>query len=402
MRKPNIVFNLLLFIVFGVGALALSGCSGGFGGKESRDTVFEAAPQTQADQNILSAPPSGQTVKVALLVPLSGRNAALGQGLLNAAQMALFDIGFENFELLPHDTGGSAQGAAAAAQDVIAQGAQLILGPVFAEEVRAVKPAARTAGINVIAFSTDHGLADNNTFIMGFLPFDQVERIVNYAAAHNLKRIALITPASDYGRTVASAYQTAASRAGIVTSQAISVQPENPDVEMLRRFAASGAGFDAVFMPFGGKSAVGVGSALIEGGLPPSVFRLGTGLMDDPVLAGRGELSGALFAAPAPAARAPFEQRYSQTYGAGPPRLSTLAYDATALAIVLSQKGRRESGALFDRAAIMNPNGFAGLDGIFRFRQNGMAERGLAMLGFKNGRIEVVDPAPSTFQASGY
>ena len=340
-------------------------------------------------------------VKVALLVPLTGRHAALGQGLLNGAQMALFDLGYDQYELMPRDTAGTAQGAVTAAQDVIAGGAQIILGPVFAEETRAIKAQVRSANVPMISFSTNHELADGSTFVMGFLPFDQVERITQYAASRNLRRIGVIAPSSEYGRTVMGAYEIASKRAGLINAAAISVNPDTPSPENVRRLAMQAAQYDAVFMPFGGRSAAAISDMLRQGGVPASMPLLGTGLMDDAGMAANPSLSTALFAAPSPSARGSFEQRYRQNFGNTPPRLSTLAYDATALTVVLAQKASQAGVSPFNRAAINNPNGFSGLDGIFRFRQNGMAERGLAILGYRNGKIDVIDPAPATFQNSG-
>ena len=117
------------------------------------------------------------SVKVAILLPLTGRNATLGQSMLQAAQLALFDMGNNNFTLIPRDTQGTAQGASIAASKAINDGAQLILGPLFSDSVRATQAIAKQHNVNVIAFSTDWTLADRQTFLMGFMPFSQVERV---------------------------------------------------------------------------------------------------------------------------------------------------------------------------------------------------------------------------------
>ena len=321
--------------------------------------------------------------------------------MLNAAQMALFDIGYADFQLLPHDTQDSPQIAAQAATDAIHEGAQLILGPVFAEDVTAVKPIAAAANINVIAFSTDWRLAGDNVFIMGFLPFDQVKRVIDYASAHNVKNLAMIDPTSDYSHAITPSYQSAIKDDNLA-SQSITVrQGDAASLQAVKKFAQNQAnaanGIDAAFLPMSGSLAASTSYALTVGGLTPQrTHRLGTGLFDDDALAANPALDGAWFAAPAPRQRKNFEQRYLQTYGSAPPRLSTLAYDATALASTLAQ--RVHNASAFNRDAITNPNGFAGLDGIFRFRQNGMAERGLAILQYSNGHISVLEDSPATFQ----
>lgn len=351
-------------------------------------------------------------VKVAILLPLSGKHAALGEAMLNAAQLALFEVGYNSFELMPRDTQATASGGAAAARDAINNGAQLILGPVFSDAVNGAKPVAHSAGVNIVAFTTDWTLADRSTFIMGFLPFDQVGRISNYAAGQGIRDVGVFSPASDYGDSVVGAFNGVARQAGLNTA-------------VTRRFAANGSGMDndmrifsnfeqrqqagapapmeAMFMPAGSDTARQIGRLASQYGMPPAqVRRLGTGLMDDAKLATEPSLQGAWFAAPSPSLRKGFERRYAETYALSPPRLATLAYDATALAAILARNGLQQSGApSFDAASIGNANGFAGIDGIFRFREDGMVERGLAVLEYSNGTMRVIDEAPRSFQQQG-
>ncbi len=355
-------------------------------------------------------------VKVGLLLPLSGQHASLGQAMLKAAQMALFEIGHNRFELVPRDTKGTAQGARDAAQSAIQNGVGLLLGPVFADAVRAVKPVAASARINLIGYSTDWTLAGENTFIMGFLPFDQVERVVNYAASQNIGRVSVLAPNTEYGRSVISAYRSAAGRAALPTTKVEMFSAGSSNLSpTVRNFAdydsrqtqaqqnpgfAPELPFEAVLMPMGGELALSVSNLLTQYDVPPGqVKRLGTGLFDDLGLASEPSLEGAWFAAPSPRQRQSFEQRYFDTYKSSPPRLASLAYDSAALAAVLAQRGLKSGGrAAFDAASISNPNGFSGVDGIFRFRNDGLVERGLAVLEYYRGNIRVIDEAPATFQ----
>lgn len=365
-----------------------------------------------------AATQSAQPVKVALLVPLSGKNADLGQAMMQSAQLALFDMEYDKIELVPQDTKGTADGARTAAQLAIADGAQLILGPIFAAEARAVAPIAQQNNINVVSFSTDWTLAQGNVFVMGFLPFTQVERIAQYAANQRLNRIGIIAPETEYGNVVVAAWNVFSSRNRLPSANILRVTPGSASAsEKISAFtgadarsAASATGqapaipFDAIFMPVGGSEAVTLSDSLSVYDLDPqTVRRLGTGLWDDASLATQKSMDGAWFAASDPALRKGFERRYYDSYGAAPPRLSTLAYDAMSLAVVLAKTGYAHYGApSYDRAAITNPNGFAGIDGIFRFRPDGMAERGLAVLEFKNGTMHVVDPAPRSFVSAAY
>jgi len=351
------------------------------------------------------------TVKVGILLPLSGQHQKLGDSMLKAAQMALFEIGHANLELIPRDTKGTAAGAQAAARSAIDSGAQLLLGPVFAPAVRSAKPVAQRAHINMIAFSTDWTLANSNTYVMGFMPFDQVKRVTSFAARHGITRVGVLAPDTNYGRIVSNAFNAAAPHYNITITENISYPAGTsnlaPIVKTFTHYEArKSAGalaqtpFDAVLMPVGDQDARAIASLLSHYNLPPrSVRRIGTGLFDEASLASEANLEGAWFAAPDPAARHSFEQRFINTYGTHPPRLATLAFDATALSAILARRGLQSTGRpAFDHTAITNPNGFSGLDGIFRFRQDNTAERGLAVLEFRRGRLGVIDQAPKSFQ----
>lgn len=369
-------FFLVLFV--------LSSCSGPTGGAWTGAGSGEVSGQrSQAD--IASSPygidallgasmptRKGQAVKVAVLLPLSGTNAALGQSMLQAAQLAVFELGYDSFELMPRDT---ATGAGAAATSAVTSGAQLILGPLFAEDVRIVKTATAGRGVSVIAYSTDWTLGGGNTYVMGFVPFGQVERISGYAAAKGLHRAAVAAPADQYGMATAAAFEDAAARNGVSITRALS----------------DANGYDSVFIPAGGDAL----SSILMRVTNAKARKLGTGLWDDARVAANPAMNGAWFAAPSPRARASFESRYQAAYGSTPVRLASLAYDSTALAIALAKSGGTHP---FSQASLTNPNGFAGVDGILRFRRDGLAERGLAVMEIKNGQVAEIDPAPTSFQ----
>jgi len=392
-----------------------------YGSKPIQTTPSQSAPVNETPPSGINAPAPAQsiassanlqTVKVALLAPLSGKHQRLGQSMLNAAQIALFDTGHSNYQLIPKDTKGNASGARKAAEEAVKDGAQLILGPVFAESVRAAKPIAASSRINMLAFSTDWTLAGDNVFIMGFLPFDQVERLTKYVATSNIKNVGVIAANDNYGAAVTSAYNRLAPRYGINTITQKSFNPRSrnlsADIRALTNYDTRSDGapapFDAVLMPVGGNQASTISNLMTQFGAPPNtVRRLGTGLMDDSSLASEPGLSGAWFAAPSPNLRKTFEQKYTSTYARTPPRLATLAYDATALSAILAQRGLQNGGRpQFDRRSLTNPNGFFGIDGIFRFRPDGTVERGLAILEFRNGRIIIKDEAPKTFEQTQF
>jgi len=362
--------------------------------------------------------------KVALLVPLSGANAELGQALLDAAQLALFEAGGDRLILVPRDTGGNAAGAAAAGRAVIGDGARLILGPLLAPEVEAVKPIAQAAHVNVIAFSTVTGLAGGNVYLMGFLPRQEVVREVGYARERGLARFAALAPNSPYGHLMADALREAASGSGGSVTKVEFFDPRAGDVSSaIQRLLPGGgaegsaepppasppasppalppsAAFDALLLPEGGDKLRQIAAQVrAAGGTGKPVQLLGSGLWDTPDIGSDSALVGGWFASSPPEARQDFERRFSATYGHNPPRLASLGYDAAALAAVLAGG---QAGEPFSQQAILNPSGFTGVDGLFRFTPSGLVQRGLAVLEVVPEGTTVVSPAPKSFQDLGY
>lgn len=358
----------------------------------------EAADESMRVVKPLGAPRGKSTV--ALLVPLSGKYGDLGQSMLKAAQLALFDVGGENIELVPRDTRSTPEGAAAAAREALSAGAQLILGPVFAEDLKAVRPVA--GATPVVAFTTDWTQGGGNTYIMGFMPFAQVARVVRYAESRGLYRFGVYAPETEYTDVVIQTMR----RVGADLKHVVRYSPQQADLDAVTRdFAAISTigdrvyAYDALMLPTGGESLRTVASILDGENLRSDSIRfLGTGLWDDASLAQFPAVHGGWYAAPDPKLRSDFESRYEQNYGAPPARIASLAYDATALASVLA---RTAPGMPFSRANMVNPRGFAGIDGIFRFRDDGLAERGLAVLELQASGPKIIDPAPTAFSGGG-
>jgi len=344
-----------------------------------------------------TAPAPSVHTKVAILLPLSGKNATLGQAMLNAAQIAVFDMSGGNFELMPRDTANTEATAAAAARDAISSGAQLLIGPLFAAQVPGVKAVAEQAGINVLTLSTDTSFAAPGLYVMGFAPGAQVERVVNYTAMQNLKRFAALVPDNAYGALVGQAFQLAVARNGGTVIDIESYNPAQHGVgKAIVALAAKQGQIDALFLPEGGDDLEKIAGQLAAAGFDSHhTHMLGTGLWDEGNLGQHVSLLiGGWYAASDPALRRNFMAAYMHAYGQEPPRLATLSYDATALAAVLARRGAR-----FDRTSLTNPNGFSGVDGIFRLTADGLVERGLAVNEVMPNENRVIASAPSTFAA---
>lgn len=336
--------------------------------------------------------------RVGLLLPLSGPAAPLGQAMLNAAEMALFDQPDSGITLLPRDTQGSPQAAAAAAQDVISQGARVIIGPLLAAEVEAVKPIAARANVPELAFSNSTSVAGSGVFLLGFQPSQEITRVVQYAMSKGHTRFAVLAPNSAYGNLAIDALKTAVGDGGNASVVRVATyDPDATDLAPIVQGFAQNNNFDALLLPEGGTRLRLLAPLLPYYGIDPDKVKfLGTGLWDVPGLGTEPALNGAWYAAPAPAAHAQFVSRYQALYGQAPPRLATLPYDAVSLVVTLVR-----SGSDLSASALTNPNGFVGVDGIFRLLPTGITQRGLAVLEVGRGEPTVIDPAPIDFKSLG-
>jgi branched-chain amino acid transport system substrate-binding protein len=356
-------------------------------------------------------------------LPLSGPNAGLGNAILDAAQMALFDSGGEQLTLVPRDTTGTPAGAADAARSAVAGGVNLIIGPLLAAEVEAVKPIARNAHVNVIAFSTVTDLAGNGTYLMGFLPRQEVVREVGYARERGIVRFAALVPNNPYGHLMADALREVAATSGGRVTKLASFDPGAGDLATAIAVLLPAAppsptagppdapqqavppppavpNFDALLLPEGGDQLREIARKLAAAGLDSKATRLlGSGLWDIPEIGNEPSLDGGWFAASPPEARRGFDRRFRATYGREPPRLASLGYDAAVLAEALAS-GR--FGPPFSSQAIENPNGFNGVDGLFRFTASGLVQRALAVLEVEPQGPIVVSPAPRSFHQLAY
>lgn len=394
--------------------------------------------------------------RVGLLLPFTASSDGArreASRILRAAELALFERGGDTLLLLPKDTGGTEPGAREAARAAISDGADLILGPLFSASAAAAGEEARQAGIPVIAFSTDATVAGDGVYLLSFPPDEEVRRITEHVAGLGADRFAFIGPNTAYGQVALDAYRR-------TVDQAIGEQPEPVEVEVtlppaddagadaeprtrLRTFerglvatafydggvsamteaaarlasigvetldparAAVMSGrdwtpspaspFQAVLLPEGGDQLRILAPVLVYEDIDPLLVKfIGTGLWRDPAVTREPALINGWFAGPDPSARARFERVYESMYDEAPSRLAGLGYDAASLAALFA------SEADFSKDRLTDPDGFVGVDGLFRFRADGTIERGLAVYTVRRDGFEVLDPAPRSFDTDAF
>lgn len=435
--------------------LALGACGSDKGAKTEPQTQYVApeptapvAPEPEPEppsayesyQAGLIPPPGEMPMtRVAMLLPLSGRHAAVGQALLNAAQLALFDVADEGFALVVRDTQGTPEGARLAIRSALEERVNVVLGPLFAASAFTVAADTRQVGVNMLAFSNDQAVAGDGVFISGMPPGEQVDRIVDYATRQGLLRFAILAPRTAYGSAVTQAFREALDARGAELARNVSYDPASSDItpeirvlaqyderhqalveereklEALEDEASKLAldrlenldtlgkpDFDAVLLPLGGRSLLSIAPSLAFFDVDPAEVKfLGTALWNDPGLGTEPTLQGGWFAAPSPALWESFQRRYRSTYGSTPPRIATLAYDMTALVAVLARSTSAPGQAPdFSAARLTDPSGFSGIDGLFRFTERGTVERGLAILEMNGQALREIESAPQSFEES--
>jgi ABC-type branched-subunit amino acid transport system substrate-binding protein len=381
------------FFALAAVALLIGACT------EPSNPTTASPPPAPTPQVGSTMTPSGK-IRVALLLPLSGRAAPTGQAMQQAAEMSLFDSGSKDIALAAYDSGETADSAIQAYTKARADGAALVLGPLFGTSATALAPMVSRGGANVIAFSNDETAAQPGVWVMGIAAPPQVRRVVDHAVNAGIRRFAALAPRTTYGEQMMRTLEShVAVRGGQVV--AAELYDEGADIgAAAKRLAADvkGEGKLAILVPVAPPRLSAVLASLSAAGIDgTSVQFIGTGVWDIPGIGADTALRGAWYAAPDPTRRADFERRFIATYGRPPLRLATLAYDAVMLAGKLA---RLKPGGDFSAEAITNPNGWAGVDGIFRFLPDGRTERGLAVIEVQGERNNVVSPAPSTFAAT--
>ena len=388
------VSHLMVAVGF---ALLVAACSGMRGG--------DSYEGSSASQSPAAAPPTGAIgngqVKVGLILPLTaaGNAAVAAQAMKNAADMAMAEFNNPNIQLLVKDDAGTAPGAQLAAQQAINDGAEIILGPLFAHSVGAAAQLTRPRGVPIVAFSTDTNVAASGVYLLSFLPESDVDRIVDYAMTNGKHSFAALLPDNAYGNVVDGEFRQVVGRHG---GRVVALEHYGNDKADLqdpaKQIAAAAREADAIFLPEGADTLPNVVQSLAANGVDPHRIQLlGTGVWDDSRLSSEAALQGAWFAAPESAGYRNFSARYRRRFGQDPVRTATLAYDAVSLvaALVKTQGAQR-----FSPEVLTNPSGFSGIDGIFRFRPDGTNQRGLAVLRVAPSGPQVISPAPHAF-ASG-
>ncbi len=356
------------------------------------DVATAPLPLPTPEPSATALPTDAGRHRIALLVPLSGDTAAVGQAIANATTMALLDTNADNLRITTYDTSA---GVAAAARQAIADGNKLILGPLMADAVPAVQAAARPAGVPVISFSNDISVAGPDVFVIGLVPEQSIRRSVAYARARGANRFGALLPEGDYGTRAASALDNALrDYGGSLAGRETYARGNTSIVSAAARLRAAG-GYDTVIVADSARLSVAAADELQRGARTRARI-LGTELWSgEATLARANSLDGALFSAISDQRYKRFAESYEARFGTQPYRAATLGYDAVLLTLRVARDWK--VGSAFPKKELYDTGGFLGVDGPFRFGRSGVAERALEVREVRGGQVTAVDPAPTTF-----
>ena len=376
------------------GALALGGCQTVVPRGPAPVRRPPVARPVQQQQPVVEQgiPTDTQRHRVALLVPLSGPNAGVGQSIANATQMALLDSRNERIRITTYDT---ATGAALAAQKALEDGNQLILGPLLADDVRAVTPIARRAGVPVVSYSNDSTAAGNGAYLMGYAPGQSIGRVVDYARAQGVTSFGGLVPNGTYGERASTAFLRAVEAAGgrVGSLQTYDRVTGSMTAAIVRM--AKSAPYQAILIADGGGMAAAGVTVLRKNGMG-GAHVLGTELWNsESSIASKPPLEGAWFASVSDGLYRQYAGKYRARFGVAPFRLSSLGYDSVLLTIRIMRDW--PMGAPFPEDRLHDRGGFSGIDGAFRFGRDNVAERALEVQEIRGGTTVTVSPAPGGF-----
>ena len=410
--------------------VTVSACSDQFSGRYETGRQVGSYRPTQLG---VGAPGQYQAAPgeqhIAILLPMTGARAGLGQVLLQAAQFSFHAGTSPSLDVL--DTGGNPAGAAAAATNAVANGDILILGPLTSAETAAVTPVSRGAGIPVLAFTNDSSISQPGVWPLGISPDQQSQRLVLAAQAQGKSRIAALLPDTDYGRAMAAALRSALQAQGLpepnirmhspgmsaittatrdLSDYADRRGPIDQKVKALRALGTTDARreaqelvktpippppFDVLLLADTGDELQEIAAVLPYYDIDRSVVQIiGPALWAD-ISSGSAAVAGAWYAAPDSSLRSNFNARYTAEYGTAAPALADLAFDAASIARFVAEAG----GPLLP--LITQPDGFVGADGWIKFDPTGQVRRGLAVYRIERAGPVLMDPAPAPASGPG-
>lgn len=382
-------------VVFAGSAMVLAACQpinlggGALGGGGSGPSIDTSEP-----------------VPVALLIPKSNAGAGIvATSLENSARLAIADLTNVKIDLRVYDTAGSTTQAAAQAQQAVADGAKIIIGPLFADAANAAGVAVAGQNVNILSFSNNTSIAGGNVFVLGPTFENTADRLMSFAARQGKTSVLIVHPDNVEGQFGRNATQAAASRNGIKVASVNGFEfSQNGVVAAVPQIKAAldSTGADTIMLTSNSAGALPMLAQMLpEAGVSPATTQM-MGLARWDVPQQTVELPGlqnGWFTIPDQQSLQSFEARYAQAYGKSPHQLAGLAYDGIAAIGALVEAGNRQA---LTTGALTQGAGFQGVAGAFRLRPDGTNERALSVAMVRDKQVVIIDPAPTKFSGAGF
>jgi ABC-type branched-subunit amino acid transport system substrate-binding protein len=364
----------------------------------------EDLTQVRGDGGLTPAFMEGREIKrAAVLLPFSHPNAQVrneAESMLAGIELALFQYAGDNFLIIPKDTAGKTSITEARIDEAIQEKANVVLGPLFGANVKAIRERAQDKKIPVIAFSTDRSAAGGGSYLASVSPEEEVRRMVEYAAGQGIFSYVFLGPQTAYGRQIENALRTEAFNNGGVVLTSAFYMPETGATEAARSVSeilkseieVRPRNKIAVMIPERGVQLLSIAPLLPYNGVDMThVTLMGTSLWSDESIWREPTLDGAVYPTPDPENLTTFREAYRRIYGKAPTDLAAVAYDAAAVAVRLAAEDNLKYNGVTD------PDGFFGVNGLFRFRLDGTSQRGLAVMQIRPTGAELIEKGASQF-----
>ncbi len=313
------------------------------------------------------------SLKVGVLLPLSGNFKSVGAGMQNAMFMALDDLQNDKLVLAFYDTGSTGVGAKKAIHKAIKEGAEIILGPLTSEEVEAVAPIAVSENIPVVSFTTSPQVLQKGVYSIGLLNGEQIERVLDYANKQGRKNIALLVPDNNSGLNVVKSTIMSTQGKDIALSKVGFYNPSSLDFTSLVNSISEDKDFDVVLVADGGNRLKSIVSMFAYNDIMyPDVLFIGTSAWDNTNLSKETILYHGVYPMVSKSYGGYFTNKYKDIFSEQPRNIYPIAYDGVLLASVLSNKFNQSL-----EESLTSSKGFIGVNGYFKILPTGQSRHSL-------------------------
>ena len=349
-------------------------------------------------------------IKIALLLPIGSKDnnlSKLGKSLRDAAFLAKEDLANNLLEIRTYDTYGNTRKGILAYNVALEEKNEIIIGPYLSTVTKEISNQIPFNSVNILSLSDDPTIVGRKIFILGDTVVNRANNLIQYAINNKKYRFALIGPVKDDNNkilslisnkilmnigtiTFSSYYSNDVSAISdlaqdiknriIQTNTDVIIFTGEPDKRM-SHLAAELADI-TVNKKDKGIQIMGL-----------THWENSASILSEPAL------QKAWFTMPDQRFRSFYENKFIKKFGYIPHPKSNLAYDAVASLGVIHKNFNNNKNDYFDKFnGLFNRNGFIGIDGIFRFNNDRIAEKELSIIQLISGKPNMLKQAKSQFQ----